>query len=106
MLKKINNMYFKNITSKLVRNKCINKFIKTINIRILYFLFIESYSSKKKKPPSSLCGSGVDASHHFHELKDSNLNPSVGEGRNADKTGEEKVQVVNLEMIEQIKPEE
>ena len=48
----------------------------------------------------------ADAFYHFHKLKDSNLNSSIGEGHNADKTGEEKIEVVNLEIIEQIKPEE
>ena len=108
MSKRINNVDSRKPMLNTLRHKFIKNFIKTTNFRILYFLFIESYFilkeiqyfSKKKKPPLSLCGSGVDevdAFYHFYELKDSNLNPSVGEGHNSDKTGEEK--------IEQIKPE-
>ena len=145
MSKNYDKRIYKKVSPNILAHKNINTFIESINFRVLYFLFIEcrcylkgiKKNWKKKKPPLSLSGSGVDlvevvdalnscteeelakifkdrkeyyldgfeSLHYGYEGEDVK-NSNINEGHAVDKAVESKIDVVNLEIFEQIQPEE
>ena len=143
MSKNFDKRIYKKVSPNVLAHTSISTFIESINFRVLYFLFIEFHCYlkkikdlwKKKKPPLSLSGSGVDIGEAFHScteeelakifsdensretgldrLDSLHLSPAEEEAVNAylnkrhavDKAVESKIDVVNVEIFKEIKPE-
>jgi hypothetical protein len=142
MSKNFDKRIYKKVSPNILAHTSISTFIESINFRVLYFLFIEFHYYlkkikdlwKKKKPPLSLSGSGVDIGEAFHSCTEEELkffsdierretgldrldglhlspaeidavNSYLNKGRAVDKAVESKIDVVNLEVFKEIKPE-
>jgi len=134
---------YKKLSPNTLTHTSISIFIESINFRVLYFLFIEfdwylkqiKEKWKKRKPPLSLSGSGVDIGEAFYSCTDeeyskiisdeisretgldrweslhlspaeeAEVNDYLSKGYFYKKPVETKNNEVNLEVFKEIKPE-